>query len=105
MPLQFQEEVIYDGRIGTTIMTFSLISYQDAHENYGDKKPISFAEEMRSRRESYIIFDNIYSGTKHRVSFEEILQDYQGIDLENSFLRISTRFMVKGDDKEIKVSY
>jgi hypothetical protein len=96
MAIQFREEINYQGLSGITIMTFKVIAYenlqQDDCKRHGGKPPVSLADEMRYSDKNYIWFPNPYSGTVNRVTFEELLREYEGMDFENAFLQISTRF-------------
>jgi hypothetical protein len=96
MAILFREEINYQGMTGITIMTFRLIAYenldQGMFEKHGGKRPVSLAEAMRASDKAYVWFPNPYSGTVNRVTFEELMREYEGMDFENAFLQISTRF-------------
>jgi hypothetical protein len=96
MAIQFREEINYQGLSGITVMTFRVIAYenlqQDDCKRHGGKPPVSLADEMRYSDKNYVWFPNPYSGTVNRVTFEELMREYEGMDFENAFLQISTRF-------------
>ena len=97
MPVQFQKEMMHEGKSGISTMTFSLVRYEDRDEATkkltGQDKPPSFASMMRDAKKSYIIFrSDLYSGDV-QVTFEEITSEYAEIDYEGVYLLISTKWL------------
>src|SRR5690348_8444948 len=96
MPVQFQEKMIHDGKTGNSTLTFSLIRYEDRNElskkALGDKKPLSFANQMRCATKPFIVWhSDLYPG-EVQVTFEQIMKAYEGVDFETVFLNIQTQF-------------
>ena len=99
MAIQFQEEVVVDGREGIVTMTFELVVEENRHhllkELQDAKSLLSFAEFMRCSKEPYVTFQGRNFPRRVEVPFERFLEEYKDVDFEYAFLQISTKFMVK----------
>ncbi len=97
MPVQFQKEMLREGKPGISTMTFSLINYDDMDDAIKElnenQKSLSFASMMRTATKPYIVFwSDLYPGDV-QVTFEQIMKEYEGVDFETVHLRISTKWL------------
>ncbi|MEP6985474.1 MAG: hypothetical protein ABI970_07745 [Chloroflexota bacterium] len=97
MPVQFQKEMINEGKHGISTMTFMLISYENQSDMskraMGNEKPLAFASMMRTATKPYIVFWNdLYPGNV-QVAFEQIMNEYKGTDFETVYLHIETKWL------------
>jgi hypothetical protein len=91
MPLQLQEEMTYEGKLGVSTMTFELISYGDHLPQ--NSNPKIFSEMMRQSKEAFLTFHSDLFPREVQVTFQEILDENKEFDPERSVLRISTKFL------------
>ena len=97
MPVQFQKEMINEGKLGVSTMTFSLVSYENqsdlSKQALGNEKPLSFASMVREAKKPYILFwSDLYPGDV-QVTFEQIMREYDGVDFETVYLHIETKWL------------
>ncbi|MEZ4668421.1 MAG: hypothetical protein R3E39_10940 [Anaerolineae bacterium] len=97
MPVIFQKEMMNDGKVGISTMTFSLVRYEDRSEiikqAFGPANLPSFASTMRKATKPHILFrSDLYPGDV-QVTFEQIMNEYEGFDFETVYLNINTKWL------------
>lgn len=98
MPVIFQKEMIRDGKPGISTMTFSLISFDAMNDmtkrvlSESKQEAKSFASIMHKATKPYILFRSDLYPSDVQATFEQIMNEYEGVDFEAVYLDIDTRW-------------